>query len=340
MSACEQTDECEVHPMWVSHVLKLAGVYNLSFGIWVVLFPQVSLRVCGYPERAQYPELWQCIGMIVGVYGIGYWIAASDAYRHWPIVFVGLLGKVFGPIGFLLSWWDGSLPISAARVILFNDLIWWVPFAVILWKSIRYHQVAGTTSETELSFTEAIRDFRDQHGVSLAELSQTKRVLVLFLRHGGCTFCREAMDELSSHRKEIEAEGISIAIVHMENVDRVEEFFSRYQLEDVSRISDPGQVLYRAFGIGLGRFRQLMNLKVIWRGFLTAIIRGHGFSKVEGNALRMPGTFLLEDGQILKSFPYEDPSDRPNYVDFACQMPVSAGSVSSTRAANSTTSGP
>ena len=29
--------------------------------------------------------------MIVGVYGIGYIIAAGNPYKHWPIIFVGLL---------------------------------------------------------------------------------------------------------------------------------------------------------------------------------------------------------------------------------------------------------
>jgi hypothetical protein len=53
-------------------------------------------------ERINYPEIWQCVGMIVGVCGIGYLIAATDSRTHWPIVLVGLLGKVFVRSG---SWW-------------------------------------------------------------------------------------------------------------------------------------------------------------------------------------------------------------------------------------------
>ena len=119
--------ELTPQPAWVKPLLRLAGVYNLLWGAWVVLFPSVSLRICGYPQTPVYPQLWQCIGMIVGVYGIGYWIAARDAYRHWPIVFVGLLGKIFGPIGLLQNVMAGDLPLSAGRIIIFNDLIWWVP---------------------------------------------------------------------------------------------------------------------------------------------------------------------------------------------------------------------
>jgi hypothetical protein len=70
--------------------------------------------------------------MIVGVYGIGYGIAAYDSARHWPIVLVGLLGKIFGPIGFVWAATQGELPWSAGATILTNDLIWWIPFALIL----------------------------------------------------------------------------------------------------------------------------------------------------------------------------------------------------------------
>jgi hypothetical protein len=70
--------------------------------------------------------------MIVGVYGVGYWIAASDPYRHWPIVLVGLLGKVLGPIGLPLAVWKGELPWTFGIHNITNDLIWWVPFTVIL----------------------------------------------------------------------------------------------------------------------------------------------------------------------------------------------------------------
>ena len=79
-----------------------------------------------------YPELWQCIGMIVGVYGVAYAFAASDAHRYWPIVFVGLLGKLFGPIGFLNAAINGTLPWIAGWVNVTNDLVWWIPFSLVL----------------------------------------------------------------------------------------------------------------------------------------------------------------------------------------------------------------
>jgi hypothetical protein len=120
-----------------SRTLQLAAIYNLVWGSLVVLLPERSFLWAGFDELPRYPQLWQCIGMIVGVYGIGYAIAAYDYIRHWPIVLVGLLGKVCGPIGFLQAAIAGELPWMMFRCIVFNDLIWWVPFGVILWRCFR-----------------------------------------------------------------------------------------------------------------------------------------------------------------------------------------------------------
>lgn len=112
--------------------LQCAGVYNVLFGTWVILFPLAWFDWSGL-SRPNHPWLWQCIGMIVGVYGVGYWLAASDPLRHWPVVFVGLLGKIFGPIGFVWNAIRGEMPWLAGVVNITNDLIWIWPFACIAW---------------------------------------------------------------------------------------------------------------------------------------------------------------------------------------------------------------
>ena len=117
-------------------VLAVAAVYNIAFGAWAVLWPASAFELAGL-DQPNYPELWQCIGMIVGVYGIGYAIAARDPIRHWPIVLVGLLGKVLGPIGFLGAVLNDRVPLEAGLVIVTNDLIWWPGFALALWLAWR-----------------------------------------------------------------------------------------------------------------------------------------------------------------------------------------------------------
>lgn len=115
----------------MSKWLYAAGIYNLTWGAWTVLLPYSFFKLTGM-EPPKYIELWQCIGMIVGVYGVGYIAAAKDPLTHWPITLVGFLGKVFGPIGFAQGLITGKLPLAFGSTILTNDLIWWIPFFLIL----------------------------------------------------------------------------------------------------------------------------------------------------------------------------------------------------------------
>jgi small multidrug resistance pump len=116
--------------------LKLAAIYNLIWGAWVILFPNAMFELLDM-EKNNYPEIWQCVGMIVGVYGVGYWIAASDPYRHFPIVLVGFLGKILGPIGFAQALLTNRFPLAFGVIIIFNDLIWWPSFFNLLKEKYR-----------------------------------------------------------------------------------------------------------------------------------------------------------------------------------------------------------
>lgn len=117
--------------IWMRWVLIVAAIYNLGWGLFIVLLPELPFRLAGM-QIPNYLSLVQCIGMIVGVYGVGYAIAADDPVRHWPIVLVGLLGKICGPIGFVWAATRGELPWIAGLTIVTNDLIWWLPFGLIL----------------------------------------------------------------------------------------------------------------------------------------------------------------------------------------------------------------
>jgi len=139
--------------IWMKKTLLIAGIYNILWGAWAVLFPNMAFELAG-AELPNYPQIWQCVGMIVGVYGLGYLIAAKSPLKHWPIVMVGLLGKIFGPIGFAWSIYQGTFPIKFGWNILFNDLIWWIPFTFILkavWDRRGHSQITKGIDESEFS---------------------------------------------------------------------------------------------------------------------------------------------------------------------------------------------
>ncbi len=118
----------------MSLTLKVAAIYNLLWGVWVVLFPNHFFELVGMTLPI-HPMIWQGMGMVIGVYGLGYWWAAQNPTIHWPIVAVGLLGKIFGPIGFFLNYFSGNVPFEFIYTLFTNDFIWWIPFLLILNKA-------------------------------------------------------------------------------------------------------------------------------------------------------------------------------------------------------------
>jgi peroxiredoxin len=287
----------------------------------VVLFPLAVFRWAGL-DPPRYPQLWQGVGMVVGVYGVGYLVAAGDPLRHWPIVLVGLLGKVLGPIGFLGAVLAGELPWALGWMIVANDLIWWLPFALILAAAYRFHNPAPSwSSEGERQETrDAIKTFRSSNGHTLHEFSLRQPVLVVFLRHAGCTFCREAMADLGRQRHEIEEAGVRLALVHMSPDDYAARVFARYGLDDAERYSDPDRALYRSFGLRKGNLWQLFGPKVLLRGFKACILDGHGVGKLKGNGLQMPGVFMLFHGNVVAAYRHKTAADRPDYAMLACDL--------------------
>jgi len=111
--------------------LRLAALYNLLWGAWVVFFPAHFFNLVGM-EPLNHPVIWQTTGMVIGVYGLGYYWASFDPLRHWPIVAVGFLGKILGPLGFVLYYYLGVIPGAFGYMLITNDLIWWIPFFLIL----------------------------------------------------------------------------------------------------------------------------------------------------------------------------------------------------------------
>jgi len=123
---------------WMKTTLKVAGVYNILWGAWVVLFPLHFFELTGM-ELPNHISIWQGMGMVIGVYGLGYWWAGNAPLTHWPIVAVGFLGKIFGPVGFVFNYLQDLIPLEFGYTMLTNDLIWWLPFILILKASRRQH---------------------------------------------------------------------------------------------------------------------------------------------------------------------------------------------------------
>jgi peroxiredoxin len=137
--------------------------------------------------------------------------------------------------------------------------------------------------------------------------------LVIFLRSFGCTFCREAMNDVSKLQQEIRAAGAGIVFVHGATAAEAAPWFSKYGLSDVTVISDPERAHYRAFALGRTRAADMVAPKVLVRGAQSAM--AHGFGSQTYDMMRqLPGVFVVQSGEVLAEYRHRSPADRPDYL--------------------------
>jgi hypothetical protein len=115
-------------------VFCLAGIYNILWGLYSVWDPQWLFRFSGLPPL-NHPQIFACLGMVVGLYGIVYFEVARIPENGWLLAAVGLTGKILGPIGLAQLIFTGVWPASTLILCATNDFIWWIPFSLYLFDS-------------------------------------------------------------------------------------------------------------------------------------------------------------------------------------------------------------
>ncbi len=122
---------------WLSTSLILSGIHSIAWGCFIVLMPVPAAAAYGLAEPPHDLFLWQGTGLIILLLGTGYLIAALNPLQHWAVVLIGLLAKVFGPIGMLVAVLRGEISADVLWLLPANDLIWWVPFSIVVLKGFR-----------------------------------------------------------------------------------------------------------------------------------------------------------------------------------------------------------
>jgi peroxiredoxin/uncharacterized membrane protein len=303
---------------WIKAVLLTAAVYSFIWGILIVVYPSLLFRSNAL-ETPNYIFLWQTLGLAELIFGIGLFIASFAPFRHWALIFLALLFKIFASVIYFNSAFDNENLWSLTNYIFIDNIIWVVPFAMILYQCYLFSYSADYYELEFFSSDQFTLDmFETNEGVSIQQLSEQQPVLLVFLRHFGCTFCREAMQDIARQRKQIEAKGVKIVIVHMlDDEDAAYEQLKKYGLQDVATVSDPEKLLYKKFRLRRGTLNQLAGIKVWIRGIKKGLIDGLGIGAAMGDIYQMPGIFLLHRGKVVKQFIHRSAADRPYYVELA-----------------------
>lgn len=136
-------------PRWLRATFVAAGVYNVLWGLYAAVDPQWFFRFSGL-EPLNHPEIFACLGMVIGLYGLLYLEVARRPEGGFLIAAVGLAGKVLGPLGLAVLIASGRWPLRSIVLCLTNDLSWWVPFSIYLAKAWPAPRSPGTSQPEDV----------------------------------------------------------------------------------------------------------------------------------------------------------------------------------------------
>ena len=180
--------------------------------------------------------------------------------------------------------------------------------------------MAQTEVQPEVTFqgdlAGMLASIKTESGACLLSLAEESPVLLVFLRHFGCSFCRMTIAQIGELQGELRARGVRPVFVHLGTPEIAKAHFDFYQLSDVERVHDPEAEIYKSEFFGLGQesvWWQLVNLRV-WFGWLKGTLFKYGIGKIQGDGSQMPGVFFLKGAKIVRKFIYRNISDQPKWL--------------------------
>jgi hypothetical protein len=124
------------------------------------------------------------------------------------------------------------------------------------------------------------------------------------------------MADVAAVKSTLKSEGAHIAFIHGATTGEAAPWFAKYALSDVTQVSDPDLLHYRAFGLERTKVQSLVDPRVWTRGAMCALT--HGFGVQTAAMMRqLPGVFVIRNGEIVAEFRHSSPADRPDYVSLA-----------------------
>src|SRR5271154_1425379 len=138
---------------------------------------------------------------------------------------------------------------------------------------------AQQTDPQATDLAAVLEQYRTESGRTLLDLVDESPVLLIFLRHFGCAFCRQTLDDVSKLRGAIEGQGVRPVFVHLGTPERAKPYFDYYHLSDLERVSDPEASLYTQPVFDLARKSAFSHFLIpkVWKAWLRGAIRKHGF---------------------------------------------------------------
>jgi len=127
-----------------------------------------------------------------------------------------------------------------------------------------------------------------------------RRVMLSFYRYAGCPFCQLRFSELVDRYGA--RDNILLVAVFQSPSDSIREHAAGVE-SPVSVIGDPGERLYKIYGVDYGIRAWVIGIESLFR-FFKSLRRGNKWGKTEGHSDRIPADFLIDSDGILRHVYY------------------------------------
>ena len=122
---------------WMKYLLWFVGGYNILAGLGMMIFYHEGFRILDLPK----PELMlplQLVGMLVGLFGVGYWLVAWNPVENRNVLTLGFFSKFLGSLLGIAYLALGKMPLVFLPVLFFADIIYLPPFLLIMRRLYRW----------------------------------------------------------------------------------------------------------------------------------------------------------------------------------------------------------
>jgi hypothetical protein len=129
---------------WMRYLLRFAGTFNLLAGLGMCTLYHEGLQFLGFHKQLGLPT--QIMGVLVGLFGVGYHLVASNPVENRNLLMLGFWSKAISSVFAVwyviihkIVWWF-------APIVFFADIIYLPFFYVILrelYAAARAQRAAG-----------------------------------------------------------------------------------------------------------------------------------------------------------------------------------------------------
>src|SRR5271163_1333543 len=142
---------------------------------------------------------------------------------------------------------------------------------------VRMTLPAASPETQDSALPAVLSEYRTETGRTLLELLDESPLLLIFLRHFGCSFCRQTLDDVSRIRALVETKGVRPVFLHLGSPERARPYFDYHLLSDAERVSDPGAALYASSVFQLPRKKVFSRFlaPAVWKAWLLGAVQRH-----------------------------------------------------------------